>query len=54
MLENYTDELLLKAEKPEFQRVVYLEKNIDILSRFFEDNKYCVDYLQPYLEKMIL
>lgn len=50
---NFTDELLLKGEKPEFQDVVYLEKNINTLSHFFEDNRYCVDYLQPFLEQMI-
>jgi 8-oxo-dGTP pyrophosphatase MutT (NUDIX family) len=50
---NFTDELLLKEEKPEFQSVVYLEKNIDSVYRFFDDSRYCVDYLQPYLEQMV-
>jgi 8-oxo-dGTP pyrophosphatase MutT (NUDIX family) len=50
---KFTDELLLIGETPEFQDVVFLEKNINTFTRFFEDNRYCVDYLQPYLEQMI-
>jgi 8-oxo-dGTP pyrophosphatase MutT (NUDIX family) len=50
---NFTEELLLKGEKPEFQNVIYLDKNINRVTRFFEDNKNCVDYLHPYLEQMV-
>ncbi|OCA90367.1 hypothetical protein A8F94_00265 [Bacillus sp. FJAT-27225] len=49
---HFTEELLLKGEKPEFQSVVYLENNIDSVSNFFDGKRYCEEYLQPYLEQM--
>ncbi|RFU67034.1 hypothetical protein [Bacillus sp. V59.32b] len=46
--QNFTEELLIKGEKPEFQKVIYIENNKESITSFFD----CEDYLQPYLEQM--
>jgi hypothetical protein len=51
--QKFTEELFIKGEKPEFQKVIYIENNKKVITSFFEkDDRNCVDYLQPYLEQM--
>lgn len=51
--QHYTEELLTKGEKPEFQDVIYIENNKEAITSFFKnDERYYEEYLKPFLERM--
>lgn len=50
---EFTINLKMAGEKPEFQKVICLDSDKKSIAKFFRDNnKPCVDYLRPYLEQM--
>lgn len=49
--QEFIGHLLTEGEKPEFQNLIVLDKE-SIKSFFQSKDRYCVDYLEPFLGKM--
>ncbi len=50
--QQFIDHLLTVEEKPEFQNLIVLDNTFEAINRFFQnENRYCVDYLEPFLVK---
>lgn len=51
--QRFIDHLLKEGEKPEFQNLIVLDNTLESIKSFFQTKeRYCVDYVEPFLIKM--